>query len=155
MSAEMTQAEQFRALLNAGVPNDKAMRQVYGMSMLDAMTADTKAVAPRRGRMNKTEAKRAAELELMKRSGLVRSWCFEGLRFLIADGEKKAWFCPDFLVDYVEYGLVIEETKGFWREAARLRIKVAAERYPQFQWRALRLMPAKQGGGWEIENFPR
>jgi hypothetical protein len=44
--------------------------------------------------------------------------------------------------------LRFEETKGFWRESARVRIKVAASLFP-CQFTAMRLVK----GAWEEEEF--
>jgi hypothetical protein len=102
---------------------------------------------PRRGRMNQTEAEYAAKL----RADPAFVWTeFEGMKFRLANG---SWFTPDFPVVFSdERGLEIHEVKGFWREAARVRIKVAARLYP-LTFRAVRKIPKKQGGGWRTETF--
>lgn len=83
---------------------------------------------PRRGTMNRTEAKYAAELELGRQNGALLWWAFEPIRLRIANG---AWFCPDFAVLTSAGALEFIETKGgFIREAAMVRLKVAASLYP-------------------------
>ena len=52
---------------------------------------------------------------------------FEAIRLRLGHG---AWFKPDFAVLPKDDRLEFHETKGFWREAGRLRIKVAASTYP-------------------------
>jgi hypothetical protein len=44
----------------------------------------------------------------------------------------------------------MHEVKGFWRDDARAKIKIAADAYP-FRFFAIRKQPAKAGGGWEVE----
>jgi hypothetical protein len=81
----------------------------------------------RRGCMNKLEERFMREvLEARKAVGMCRWYDFEPLKFRLATG---AWYTPDF-VSFTESGICCWETKGFWREAARVRIKVAAEKYP-------------------------
>jgi len=96
-------------------------------------------------KMNKLELRYADQMELMKRSGNIVDWKFEGLRFKLADG---AWYKPDFLI-VMPGRFEIHETKGHWREAARVRIKVAADLYPWFKFVAVR-WEKKQ---WVYEDF--
>lgn len=98
--------------------------------------------------MNGLESSFAAQLDLLKIAGKISSWQFEAVRLRIASGAKTAWFKPDFLVQ--ENGeLVFYETKGHWREAARLRMKVAAGLYPQFKFVAVQ----KIKGAFVYEEF--
>lgn len=100
--------------------------------------------------MNGTESEFAAKLEVDRRAGAILYWAFEPVHFRLAQG---ASFKPDFMVvDRIGSGFLIEflEVKGFWRESARVRIKVAAEVHP-FRFYAVR---KKKGGGWEYESFP-
>jgi hypothetical protein len=48
--------------------------------------------------------------------------------------------------------LEAHEVKGFWTDDARVKIKVAADKYP-LQFIAIRKIPKKNGGGWQIEEF--
>jgi hypothetical protein len=41
------------------------------------------------------------------------------------------------------------EVKGFWRDDARVKIKVAREMFPWFVWTAVKVYR----GGWKYENF--
>jgi hypothetical protein len=102
----------------------------------------------RRGRMNKLEARYQREiLEPDQQHGVIRWFEFEPIKLRLADG---AWFTPDFgFLDAMgEIGFV--EVKGFWREAARLRIKVAADRYP---FPFLAATRDKKTGEWQHEHF--
>jgi hypothetical protein len=113
-------------------------------------TAAPVKLAQKRG-MNKWEGLFAAELEARRRAGEVSWWAFETLRFRLADG---AWYKPDFAV-MVVWGwretpaLELYEVKGHWREAARVRIKVAADRHP-FRFVAV----TRKDGEWQYETIP-
>jgi hypothetical protein len=101
---------------------------------------------PPKREMNATESAYASHLEALKRAGQVLWWRFEPMRLRLANG---AWFKPDFGVKLRDGSLEFHETKGFWREAARVRIKVAAELFP-FRFIAV---TRKKGGGWAREEF--
>lgn len=97
------------------------------------------------GNMNKTEAAYAANLEAKKRAGVIVDWKFEPLKFRLA---KTTFYTPDFMVinsDNIEF----VEVKGFWRDDARIKIKVARELYPWFAWTAVKA----HRGGWKYEEF--
>lgn len=95
--------------------------------------------------MNKTEAAYASHLEGLKRAGGVLWYRFEPMRLRLANG---AWYKPDFGVKLSDGSFEFHETKGFWREAARVRIKVAAELFP-FRFIAV----TRGGGNWKREEF--
>ena len=97
------------------------------------------------GQRNKTEAKYEATLELLKRSGDVRWYRFEGLKLRLADS---TFYTPDFAVMRDDGVMECHEVKGFWQDDARVKIKVAAEMYP-FRFLAVKA----KGGGWEYEVF--
>lgn len=95
--------------------------------------------------MNKLEASYGAYLDVLKHSGEVLWWRFQPLKLRLADG---AYFTPDFGVLTANCLFELHETKGFWREAARVRIKIAAEQFP-FRFIAIK----KISGSWEREEF--
>ncbi len=95
--------------------------------------------------MNKTEARYAQLLELLKRSGEILDYTFESLKFKLAD---KTYYTPDFLVVYPEH-FEIHEVKGFWRDDARVKIKVAAEQFPWFRFKAVQW----ERGNWKCEHI--
>lgn len=96
-------------------------------------------------RMNKLEAAYERHLYGLLSAGEVLWYRFEPMRLRLANG---AYFKPDFAVKFRDGSLEFHETKGFWREAARVRIKVAAELFP-FKFVAVR----KTKAGWEREEF--
>lgn len=96
--------------------------------------------------MNKLEQSYSHHLDLLKAAGEIQWHAFEPMRLRLADG---ASFKPDFGVVMPDDKLQFHETKGHWREAARLRIKVAAELYPFFRFIAIK----RDGGNWVREEF--
>ena len=96
-------------------------------------------------KMNKTEAAYDQHLQALHAAGDVLWHRFEPMRLRLADG---AWFTPDFGVLTRDCLFEFHETKGFWREAARVRIKIAAELFP-FKFIAIK----RDGGGWKREEF--
>jgi hypothetical protein len=97
------------------------------------------------GVMNKTEAKYAGELELLKRAGVIQWFMFEGIKLRLAD---KTFYSPDFFVMLADGTLECKEVKGFWQDDARVKIKVAASMYP-FKFTAVKIIR----GSWEEESF--
>lgn len=103
-----------------------------------------------RGVMNKTEARYASEvLDVRKALGEVANYWYESVKLRLADG---SWFTVDFFVMLADGRLEAHEVKGHWRDAARIRIKVAAERYP-FVFTSAQRRKKKDGGGWKVESF--
>lgn len=100
---------------------------------------------PRYGKMNLLEAAYAEVLAVRELKGEVIWWGFEALRFRLADG---TYYCPDFAVQLADGTIELHETKGRWMESARLRIKVAADRFP-FRFVAIKNIKGK----WEYEEF--
>lgn len=96
--------------------------------------------------MNKLEKARAIILEAMKRNGQIRSWRYEKLTFKLADDCR---YTPDFCVIENDGGITFEETKGFWREDSRIKVRVVANQFPEFTFQGLQL----KEGSWAIETF--
>lgn len=120
------------------------------------LTAPRAPVAPARGTlaraaaqprgMNKLEALYAEHLELLKAAGEIKWHRFEPVKLRLATG---AYYKPDFGVLTRDGQFALHETKGHWREAARVRIKVAAELFPMFRFVAI----TRVGGNWRREEF--
>lgn len=83
--------------------------------------------------MNRLEKRRAIELEALKRKGVIIDWWYEKLTLKLADDTR---YTPDFAYQTPDGTIHLEETKGFWREDARIKCKLCAELYP-FPLRAL------------------
>jgi len=83
--------------------------------------------------MNKTETRYANYLENAKLQGTILAWAFEPVKFRLA---KKTFYTPDFMV-ITRDQIQLHEVKGFWRDDARVKIKVARETFPWFRWVAV------------------
>lgn len=77
--------------------------------------------------MNRTEAQYADELEARRLGGALRDWRFQALTLKLADDTR---YTPDFLVIATDGTLECHEVKGFWRDDAKVKIKVAARLFP-------------------------
>jgi hypothetical protein len=74
--------------------------------------------------MNKTEE---AYSKMLTIDPTVEAWWFEPFGLRLADG---TFYHPDFMVQRKNGMVEVHEVKGFWRDDARVKIKVAAERFP-------------------------
>ncbi|MCL7941202.1 DUF1064 domain-containing protein [Halomonas sp. ATCH28] len=101
------------------------------------------------GSMNQTEAAYEADLAFMKSAGDVAWYRFEGLKLRLADS---TFYTPDFAVMRSDGVMECHEVKGFWRDDARAKIKIAAEMYP-FRFLSVKKRRKKDGGGWDVEVF--
>lgn len=100
--------------------------------------------------MNKTEARFKAEFLDTVEEVWFASYASVKLR--LAD---RTWYTPDFFV-WTGKHVHVYEVKGSWKaphqEDSRVKLKVAAEAYPQFKFFAA--VPNKETGGWDIEEIP-
>ena len=97
--------------------------------------------------MNKLEARYAQEvLEPMKRAGQIRDYGYERVTLKLADRLR---YTADFDVVLWEGVVELRETKGFWRDDARAKIKAAAELFPHFRFLAIRRVKRE----WVTEEF--
>lgn len=99
--------------------------------------------------MNKLETAYAAYLDLRQHAGEITWWAYEAITFRLAE---RTFYTPDFAVRAADAVLEIHETKGFWEEDARAKIKFAASLFP------FRFFGVKRGGRrdpqlWLIETF--
>lgn len=101
------------------------------------------------GEMNGLESKYAAMLEDRKIAGEIAWYKFEGITLKLADNTR---YTPDFAVMLSDGVMEMHEVKGFWRDDAKIKIKVAAEMFP-FRFVSARNVSKKSGGGWHIEEF--
>lgn len=76
------------------------------------------------GVMNRLEANYSLELEAQKRRGEILDWMFEAWKFKLAN---RTWYTPDFAVLTLDGTVELHETKGFLRDDANVKFKVAAE----------------------------
>lgn len=96
--------------------------------------------------MNGLEAKFMAELERAV-TGSDYSWVgFERIQLKLAD---RTTYTPDFAVVGPSGEMVMYEVKGFWRDDARVKLKVAAEQFPFFTFYAVTLKKRE----WQYERI--
>lgn len=98
------------------------------------------------GEKNKTETAYEFELEARYRAGEIVWYKFEGLKFRLADN---TFYTPDFAVMLKGGQIELHEVKGFWKDDARAKIKIAADMYP-FQFIAV---TKDRYGAFEQEKF--
>ena len=140
-AAELLAAQQagmtYRAWCDAGKPQrGAAIKSPRGDTL-----AGVRPYAPYR---SKWEADYAKHLDALVAARIVAVWRYEPERLEIGVG---AVYTPDFSVlvagaDRVEY----HEVKGYRREAAIVRIKAAALRYPEFRF----VLVTKLHGEWKL-----
>lgn len=100
-----------------------------------------------RGVMNKLEARYAAHLEERRMAREIASWRFEEVRLLLAPNTT---ITPDFWIVLPDGEVQVHEVKGHWEDDARVKVKVAAERWHEFAWLAVRW---DKRDGWQYETF--
>lgn len=101
------------------------------------------------GQMNGTEKLYAETLEAMRLKGEVAEYLFDAVKLRLADN---TFYTPDFFVMTAAGLIEFHEVKGFWEDDARVKIKVAADKYP-FRFVAVTKRAKKHGGGWNTEEF--
>jgi len=100
----------------------------------------------RPGGMNKIERRYSEYLELRRRAGEIVWWGYEAIKLRLA---ARTYFTPDFVLQPPVGRLEVHETKGYWREDARLKMKTAAELFP---FRFIGVQDAGRGN-WQFEYF--
>lgn len=95
---------------------------------------------------NKLEQAYGQALEFRRRIGEIEWFAFESLKLRLADN---TFYTPDFFLMLKSGELQVHETKGFWEEDARVKIKVAASLYP-FRFFGVK---RARGEAWELEEF--
>ncbi len=98
------------------------------------------------GEMNKLEREYSEVLEAMRLSGKVHSWKYERVALRLAKG---CTYNPDFHVVLSDGMVEFHEVKGFWEDDALVKIKVAADEFPEYAFRAFH----KKSGQWVEREF--
>ena len=100
------------------------------------------------GEMNKTEAKFARHLDMLKLAGEVLWYAFEGIKLRLAD---RTFLTVDFAVLPASMRLTMIDVKGakaIVQDDAAVKMRVAASMYPfAFQY------AFPKGDGWLIEEI--
>lgn len=99
--------------------------------------------------MNRWESEYSQHLATMKMVGEVREFWYESCKIRLANG---CWYTPDFMVLMPSGEIEFHEVKGFFRDDAKVKLKVAADKYPVI-FKVVRKRSKKDGGGWSIEVF--
>ena len=102
--------------------------------------------AARESGMNKLEAAYAQHLDALKHTGTVAWWSYEAVGLRLAD---RTFYHPDFMVMMADGGLEVHETKGFMRDDANVKLKVAARAFPF----VFKLVKKQKGGAWDIRTI--
>ncbi len=97
------------------------------------------------GEMNKLEADYASALEIERLRGEILWWAFEAVKLKLG---KLCTYTPDFLVMRRDGGLECHEVKGFWKDDARAKIRMASALYP-----FLFIGITREGVAWHREYF--
>ena len=106
-----------------------------------------RARAPRvAGTMNKLETAYRDSLALMAATGEIRSFMYEPIKLRLAE---RTTYTPDFMVVTNDMTIELHEVKGFWEDDARVKVKVAAEIFPMFLFKAF----TRKRGIWIEEGF--
>ncbi len=85
---------------------------------------------------------------------LAAGFLFESVKLRLADA---TFYTPDFMVLALDGSIEFHEVKGSWsapnQDKSRVKLKVAAEQYPWFTFKAIvaTKKPKKDGGGWSFE----
>lgn len=103
------------------------------------------------GKMNKTETEYAKYLELKKLSEEIKHFMFEPIGLRLAN---RTTYNPDFLVVNKHDQIEVHEVKGFWRDDARVKIKVASKQFDFFRFVAVTKRRVSKGEPqWKLEEF--
>ena len=103
------------------------------------------------GEMNGLEKRYAELLDLATRMKLaeVASFKFEPMKLRLA---PKTFYSPDFMVIRPDGAVEFHEVKGHWEDDARVKVKVAAEIFPEFRFVGVTW---DRRHGWQYERFGR
>ena len=148
MTLRFESEEEYHKFLDAQVRDRFRWQQA---EKEDTPDVEPKPIIPE-STMNKTEARFADYLEQLKHMKEIVAWRFEPIKFVLARNVKGArnstTYTPDFLAVYPDH-FTFFEVKGFWRDDALVKIKVAAELFPWVDWQAVRW----QKGEWVFNKF--
>lgn len=92
-------------------------------------------------KLNRDEQRYADTLNQRKQSGDITNWMYEPIKFVLA---PRTTYTPDFLI-ITRDGIEFVEVKGFLRDDAAVKFKVAAKLHSWARW----LMIRWRKGRWE------
>lgn len=79
-------------------------------------------------------------------SGELKAYTYGSVKLRLA---KKTWLTPDFFLQYADGRLAFHETKGYMRDDAAVKLKVAADRFP---WAEFWLV-TREAGIWQWKQI--
>lgn len=97
--------------------------------------------------MNQLETAYSQHLQQQVLGGTIQGWFFEAVKLNLANGQSCS-YTPDFMVIRADGVIEFHEVKGYWEEDARVKIKVAADKFP-FVFVAVQ----KKHKQWQFESF--
>lgn len=138
MSGDLLSQEQVRALLAGGRRRGRR----------DNSVTTPAPNRPKCGEMNKLESRYANYLELLRRKGELLAFCYEPFNLRLGD---RCYYRIDFLVITAGEGQRVEfhEVKGHWEDDARVKFKVAVDKFPWFTFVAAQ----QHRGEWVFERY--
>lgn len=98
------------------------------------------------GSMNRLEAAYAEHLEMRRLAGEILSWKFGVLKLRLA---KATFYDTDFLVVLANGEVEVHETKGWMRDDAAVKLKVAAEMFP---FRFILVQRKRKSDPWSLKE---
>jgi hypothetical protein len=106
------------------------------------------------GSMTGVEKKYMAFLDEEKAAGRIIAYRYGSIKLRLADA---TWYTTDYQVQLNDTTFEFVEVKGSWnaphQDDSRVKIKVAAEQYPEFRFVAVVPKRVRDGGGFEREEF--
>ena len=98
--------------------------------------------------MNNLERRYVDHLRSLQLDGEIHSFHFERHNLKLAD---RTYYKPDFEVMLPNGEIEFHEVKGFMMDDANVKIKVAAQQFPQY---VFRLVQWDRKSGWKIKALP-
>ena len=121
--------------MNMSSAQFKALKKKPALTIIDSKKIPKKRLSVHVYASN-LERDYAEYLTALKLAGKISDWRYEPLSFRLADKDKgQVWYKPDFLVEYPDGKFTLDEVKGYMRVADRIRLLVAASRFPWFRFR--------------------
>jgi hypothetical protein len=96
---------------------------------------------------SKLEARYADYLWQQQLAGVLHAYWYQPFSLRLA---ARTMYTPDFLVQGVDGTLHVHEVKGFWRDDARVKWKVAAALHPYLLFHAITWNHQQ---GWQCETY--
>ena len=98
--------------------------------------------------MNRLEQRYSDHLRTLQLAGEIHSFSFERHNLKLAD---KTYYKPDFEVMLPDGSIEFHEVKGYMQEDANVKLKVAAQQFPQY---VFRLIYWDKWTGWKVTTLP-